>query len=261
MTNLPATRALFQGTLGVAVAVTKKKNSKKKAGKKKSSKKKAGKKSGRRGSAIVPDVVLTDVTLAERLTSEILDLDGRGKRGLAHNVAEIGRRMLALQQHLGFGHWLTWLSERLPYSPSTAQRYIAVARFADSFPEDFEAFAHLGLLKLIILAQLPPQRRAALRHAGPLPIPGEPGRKRLEVMTIVEMTAALIPAPGGGFAALPPAMPIDTLLRRFRHRVAGLDAMADQLRARADELEVEDARQVYEATLAVAEELEEAFGF
>jgi hypothetical protein len=78
-------------------------------------------------------------------------------------------------------------------------------------------------------------------------------------MTLPELTAALLAAPGGGFAALPPAIPVATLVRRFRHRVAGLDAIADSLRAHADEVDRDDARDLHDSLVAVAEELRAAF--
>lgn len=108
---------------------------------------------------------------------------------------------------------------------------------------------------MVLIAQLPPQRRARLRNAGPLAIPGVAHRKRLEAMTFAELTAALIPAPGGGFDSVPPAVPIGTLLRRFRHRLAGLDAMADQLRARAGELDPQDVRRLRSELAQLSEEL------
>jgi hypothetical protein len=210
---------------------------------------------------VLDDIVAVDGTdpVAVRLTTEILELDRAGKRRVANNVAAIGRRLLALQQHLGFGSWLRWLVDRLPYSPRTAQRYIALAQWADTFPDDFEHFAHLGIGKIQLLATLTEAKRRRFRRGGTFSIPGVPIRKTLEVMTHVEL-ASIISA-SSSFQIQPPALPASKILQRFRHRVAGLDAIADQLRARADDLDVDDVREAYDEMLAVAEELETAFGF
>jgi hypothetical protein len=155
--------------------VSKKKSAKKKSGKKKSAKKKsAKKKSGKKTSRSVPAVLVTGTPAdpALRLTAEILELDRTGKRANVHRLREIGQRLLALQRHLGFGDWLKWLVDRLPYSPRTAQAYISLAVWADEFEDDFEAFAHLGIAKLQLLAALPASRRARFRNGGTFAIPG-----------------------------------------------------------------------------------------
>jgi hypothetical protein len=165
---------------------------------------------------------------------------------------------LALQQHLGFGQWLRWLVDRLPYSPRSAQAYISLAVWAEEFEDDFEAFAHLGIAKLQLLAALPASRRARFGSGGTFAIPGSGERKRLEVMTYVELKS--ITAGIGGLQAVPPALPASKILQRFAHRTAGLDALADELRARAGELEVEEVREVVQRLSGVVEELEGAFG-
>ena len=200
-----------------------------------------------------------DVNVAGRLTEEILELDRTGKRHVAHNVVAIGRRLLALQHHLGFGDWLRWLGQKLPYSPRTAQRYIALTQWATAFPEDFELFAHLGIGKIQQLALLTDRQRRKFRSGRRFQIPGGSTPKTLEVMTFADL-AAIIAGPGG-LQAAPASLPAGKVLQRFRHRVAGLDAMADQLRDRAEELDLENVRQAYDEMLAVAEEIEEAFGF
>lgn len=43
--------------------------------------------------------------------------------------------------------------------------------------------------------------------------------------------------------AEPPKVPIDTVVQRFRHRIASLDALTDTLRTRADEVKRRDIEQ------------------
>ena len=229
-------------------------------GSKKLAKKKTKKKNSRRGPVLDSVVAVPGVDpVAMRLTSEILELDRNGKRRVANNVVAIGRRLVALQQRLGFGDWLRWLSDRLPYSPRTAQRYIALAQWAETFPGDFEHFAHLGIGKIQLLATLTVARRRRFRERDSFRIPSTGVRKSLEIMTHLELASVI--SASSSLQAQPPAIPAAKILQRFRHRVAGLDAMADQLRARAEELDEDDVREVYDEMLAVAEELEVAFGF
>lgn len=194
----------------------------------------------------------------EQLTIEILELDRQGKRDAARNVAEIGQRLLVLREQLAFGNWLAWLSERLPYSPRSAQRYITVARWAKANPDDFEFFAPFGLGKLQLLMSLPPVQRARFRRRRRFLIPATGRRKSLAIMTVPEFEGVL----GGrrALTATPPALPPATMLRRFSHRVAGLDAMADELRSRSDQLDADDVRDVIEDLRSVADELDAAFG-
>lgn len=204
---------------------------------------------------VAPNLASADLTT--RLTAEILELDRTGKRAVVENVVAIGERLLDLQKHLGLGKWLQWLSDELPYSPRTAQRYISIAVWAQDNPEDFEQFAHLGVGKLQLLAPLPRRERRKFRSNRTFPIPGGDKRKSVEVMTHIELAAIL--AASRDLAIAPPTIPIDRVLGRFRHRVAGLDALADTLRERADEIEHDDVRQLHEEILAVAEELAATF--
>lgn len=49
-------------------------------------------------------------------------------------------------------------------------------------------------------------------------------------------------------------------MQGIKHHIAGLDAVADELLRRKDEVEEEDAEAMVEALRAVLEELEAAFG-
>ena len=217
----------------------------------------AGKKLARRRSRTSTRGASGDLVAREsvedRLTREILVLDRETKTRVVRDVVAIGQRLLALQQHLGFGQWLPWLSEHLPYSPRTAQRYISIAQWAGEYPDDFEFFVHLGLGKLQHLSALSPARRARFRRQQSFRVPGTGVRKTLALMTHDELGRVIQGI--GGLTSQPPAIPPGKVLRRFRHRVAGLDAMADQLRANADAFEETEIEETLQALLAVADEL------
>lgn len=87
-------------------------------------------------------------------------------------------------------------------------------------------------------------------------IPGHELPKTIDTMTAVELGAvigSLVTRPG-------PRKPIGRLVQGIKHRIAGLDAVADELLRRKDEVEEEDAAAMVEALRAVLEELEGAFG-
>ncbi len=192
-------------------------------------------------------------SVEQRLTREILSIDRTNKARLAHDVVAIGERLAQLQERLGFGQWLSWLSRHLPFPPRTAQRYIAIAMWAGEHAEDFEQFAPLGLGKLQLLAALPPQRRARFRRQQRFQVPGTGTRKSLELMTLQQLDAVIRGMES--LTASAPSVSPAAMLRRFRHRVAGLDALADQLRDNADALPVDDVAATIHDLESVLEEL------
>ena len=203
------------------------------------------KRTSRRRASTRGGTVTAAETQAQRLTREILELDRGIKARVVEDVVAIGQRLEALREHLGFGQWLSWLSAHLPYSPRTAQRYVAVARWAFEFPDDYEHFAPLGLGKLQLIAALTPRQRARFRRQQRFQIPGTRTRKTLALMTHEQLDRVIRGM--GSLVLEPPAIPPAKVLQRFRHRLAGLDAMADTLRANADALVVEDIEETAEA--------------
>ena len=87
----------------------------------------------------------------EAVTCEILQL----KQDLAHNIIDIGKRLIEAKEMLPHGEWLPWLSERVCFSEKTAQNYMRVAR---EFPNP-QALADLGATKALTLLALPPEER------------------------------------------------------------------------------------------------------
>ncbi|MCR9166332.1 MAG: DUF3102 domain-containing protein [Nannocystaceae bacterium] len=219
---------------------------------KKLAKRSARRSPARRTPAASSDLAATEST-EHRLTREILELDRRSKARVVADVVAIGQRMQALQRHLGFGQWLSWLSAQLPFSPRTAQRYIAVARWAEEFPDDYEHFAGLGLGKLQLLAGLTPAQRARFRSQQRFQIPGTRTRKTLALMTHEQLDRVIRGM--NSLTARPPTLPPTKLLQRFRHRLAGLDVLADSLRANADALPAEEVEEAAEELEALLEEV------
>lgn len=221
------------------------------------SRQKLAKRSSRRSVPARPgsETLAADESLEQRLTAEILAIDRGSKIRVVEDVVAIGQRIKVLQVHLGFGQWLSWLSGHLPFSPRTAQRYVAVAHWAAEHPDDYEHFASLGLGKLQLIAGLTPQLRARFRRQQRFRLPGTSTRKTLALMTHEQLDSVIRGL--GDFTARPPALPPGKVLQRFRHRLAGLDAMADQLRAHADALPVDEVEEAVEALEAVLAEVRE----
>lgn len=192
-------------------------------------------------------------SVEQQLTQEILEIDRGTKVRVVRDVVAIGLLIKQLQEHLGFGQWLSWLSQHLPYSPRTAQRYVAVAQWASENPDDYEHFAPLGLGKLQLIAAATPQQRDRFRRQQRFQIPGTRTRKTLALMTHEQLNKVIRGM--GRFAAQPPTLPIGQVLQRFQHRVAGLDALADQLRAHADALPTQEVEETIEALEAVLSEV------
>ena len=216
--------------------------------------KKLAKRTSRRRPARQPSTDLAaSETTEQRLTREILELDRRSKARVVADVVAIGQRMEALQRHLGFGQWLSWLSANLPYSPRTAQRYVAVARWVAEFPEDYEHFAPLGLGKLQLLAGLTPPQRARFRRQQRFQIPGTNNRKTLALMTHEQLDRVIRGM--NSLTAERPTLPPTKVLQRVRHRLAGLDVLADTLRANADALPADDLEDAVEEIEALLDEV------
>lgn len=90
----------------------------------------------------------------------------------------------------------------------------------------------------------------------PLVIPGRERPKTIDVMTTVELGEVI-----GGLVTRPaPIRPIGKLVQGFRHRVAGLDAVADEIVRRKDEIDEELAGTLVDELMAVVDEIKRAFG-
>ena len=87
----------------------------------------------------------------EAITDEILEL----KQTAGEAILEIGNRLIEAQSMLSHGEWLTWLTERVEFSPRTAQRFMRLSREWSNAT----ALSHLGATKALALLALPPEER------------------------------------------------------------------------------------------------------
>jgi len=87
----------------------------------------------------------------ESITSEILQL----KRDAGSAILGIGDRLIEAKALLPHGEWLSWLTERVEFSESTAQRFMRLAREW----RNPSALTDLGATKALTLLALPPEER------------------------------------------------------------------------------------------------------
>lgn len=192
----------------------------------------------------------------QRLTREILALQTDVAAKVVAAVAEMGARMRQIRAALDHGQWLSWVSTAVPFDARTITRAMRLSEWAEAEPRELERLEHLGPTKLSMLAPLPPERRRTLTRRGvPIVIPGHERPKTIDVMTTVELGQVI-----GGLVARPaPKKPIARVVQGLRHRIAGVDAVVDEVVRRKDEVDDEQASALVEAVRAVLAELEEAF--
>lgn len=99
------------------------------------------------GQQTVPDTV-RDI---ETITGEILE----AKRVGGEAILTIGQRLIEAKALLSDGEWLSWLAEKVDFSPRTAQRFMRLAREWS----DATALSHLGASKALALLALPESER------------------------------------------------------------------------------------------------------
>lgn len=197
---------------------------------------------------------------AQRLTKEILALQRDAGAKVAATVVAMGAKMRQIQAALEPGQWLSWLATAVPFDRRTVSNYMRLSEWAEEDPREVSRLEHLGPTKLYMLAPLTPERRRELTSRGvPLVIPGHERPKTIEVMTTVELGRVI-----GGLTTRPsPKKPIGRLVQGLRHRIAGVDAVAEEMVRRKDEVDeelVETVETMMEELRAVLEELEGAFG-
>jgi hypothetical protein len=191
----------------------------------------------------------------QRLTKEILALQRDAGAKVAAAVVAMGAKMREIQASLEPGQWLSWLATAVPFTPRTVANYMRLSEWAEEDPREVGRLEHLGPTKLYMLAPLTPERRRGLTARVPIVIPGHPRPKTIDVMTVAELGRVI-----GGLTTRPsPKKPIGKLVQGMRHRIAGLDAVADELVRRKDEVDEVQAAAVLEALRAVLAELEGAF--
>ena len=190
-----------------------------------------------------------------RLTTEILRLQASAASHLVEALVEIGQKIEAVRERLRPGEWLAWIDEELPFTRRTVANYLTLSRWAEEHPQELDRVRPLGPSKLYLLAALPPEDRKRFTGRRAHPIPGSDARKTVDRMTVAELKDVI-----DGFRRTPgdPRVPIDTLVRSFRSRIAGLDDMADELVSRRRELDHDDIRDLLAEVAELTETLEAA---
>ena len=87
----------------------------------------------------------------EAITGDILE----AKRTGGEAILTIGRCLIEAKDLLPHGEWLPWLTERVEFSPRTAQNFMRIAREWTNT----QALADLGASKALSLLALPPEER------------------------------------------------------------------------------------------------------
>ena len=87
----------------------------------------------------------------ETITDEILD----AKRAGGEAILTIGRCLIEAKDMLSHGEWLPWLTEKVEFSPRTAQNFMRLAREWSNT----QTLADLGASKALALLALPPEER------------------------------------------------------------------------------------------------------
>ena len=87
----------------------------------------------------------------EVITGEIVEL----KKQAGEAILGIGQRLIEAKEMLPHGEWLPWLTERVEFSPRTAQNFMRLAREWSNT----QTLADLGASKALTLLALPPEER------------------------------------------------------------------------------------------------------
>lgn len=195
-----------------------------------------------------------EVPAATRATAAILRTFEQTARTNTRAVLTIARRISTVREALAPAEFDRWVRDALPITLRTVTNYLGLLQWSQRDPERFETLAHLGPTKLYRLAVLP-ARRLRRFTPGKLIAIGDDRRKRLEELTVVELDRAI-----GGLETPPvPQPPIGKVVAGFRHKVAGLQATADNLIARADDVDTDDAEALLDDLRDLVAKLSAAF--
>ena len=191
---------------------------------------------------------------AVALTDQITRLHGKLVDTMTKTVVEIGRRMTQIHDRLAHGQWNRWVEQSTLFERRTIDNYMRMFRFSRDEPRQFARFAHLGPSKLYVLASADIARVAKLKVREAIAIPGGGGRKTIDDMTVRELSRVV-----GDLAPVPhDEPPIGKLVQSATHKIAGLQAVVDDLVARADELPAGTADDLAQTLRALADELDAA---
>ncbi|MBV1857165.1 MAG: DUF3102 domain-containing protein [Nannocystaceae bacterium] len=190
------------------------------------------------------------------LTHQILRLQALTAARVVESVIAIGEATQEIHDELPHGQWARWCAEAVPFARQTLSNYMALARWAEERPKEVEKLAYLGPSKLYLLLPLPPGVRRRLVGRKPIQVPDGP-LKTVERMTVSEL--ARVTAQEVRVLPEHRPMPVGRVVGRVRRSIAGLDASAQALVERAEDVEPDDARVLHDALLEVAESLRATF--
>lgn len=190
------------------------------------------------------------------LTHQILRLQALTAARVVESVIAIGEAAQEIHDELPHGQWARWCAEAVPFARQTLSNYMALARWAEERPKEVERLAYLGPSKLYLLLPLPAGVRRRLAGRKPIQVPGGP-LKTIDRMTVSELARVT----ADEVQALPEhkPMPVGRVVGRVRRSIAGLDASAQALAERAEDVDPDEARALHDALVEVAESLRETF--
>jgi hypothetical protein len=192
------------------------------------------------------------------LTKQILRLQAVTASTVVESVIAIGEAAREIHEELPHGQWARWCAEAVPFARQTLANYMALARWAEERPKEVAKLAHLGPSKLYLLLPLPSAVRRRLTGRKPIAIPDGP-TKTVDLMTVAEL-ARVTAAESRALPEHTP-MPVGRVVGRLRRSISGLDASAQALVERSEEVDPAEARSLHDALLEVAETLRDEFDF
>lgn len=190
------------------------------------------------------------------LTEQINRTQRRAAEHVVDAIVQIGRRMAEVRQRLDHGDWETWVREAVPYTSRTVTNYTTLAAWSAERPRELERLAHLGPTKLYMLAGLTAQQRRRLT-SGVLSLP-DGGAKPIALLTVAELASVI--GVERGLAIAPARPPIDRVLTKMRHRIAGLEAIADELMRRRREVDEAEALELRNELVELVDSIDRGFG-
>jgi len=94
---------------------------------------------------------MNEIQNTDTLTAEILIL----KQQTAHNIMEIGKRLIFVKESLPHGEWGKYLKEKVDFSQVTANKFMKISEEYSNLKAPLD----LGSEKLWLLLEVPPEER------------------------------------------------------------------------------------------------------
>jgi hypothetical protein len=192
-----------------------------------------------------PDVV--------RATKTIRLIDEQHTRDSVDRAERIGKLLRAVHGQLAHGEWMRWLETALPIELSTAQRYIAVALFAETEPAEWKHVKSLSLRKIYRLIRAPKSIRDGL-YGRAHRIPGTDLRLSLTEMSLPQLELVLREL--GGTRSKDE--PLADMLRSTHRAIAGLSRQMGTLLEQSAKLDRKAITKLRTEVAHVLDQVDEA---